>query len=426
MVSAAIERLFWRVGFGPSRADRARYRRRPIADATRALLHPGTPRLVGPEPHVVEADGSRSPLAPLARYGHDALWWLDRMVRTTAPAQERLTLAWHDHFATSNQKVGSVALMLHQNETIRRNALGSFRTLCLGMLNDRAMQWWLDLIGSYASRPNENFARELMELFTLGGGYTETDIREAARALTGYAFHYDTFTYYWNDGAHDAGRKTIFGRTGNWGPTDVVTLCLEHPAHAPFLCSKLWSYVAPGKPPASTLQRMVAAYRTSHYGIAPALEVAVTSRAFLATLDEPSMVKPPLVYCAGAMRATGTTITNDRLVWSLQAMGQVPFNPPSVAGWEQGERWLSTSTVRARLETAATLLAEHRIEQGSIPPDEPPAASLADAVAFAGSPWLARASRSALLAYARSEPDPAERRRVLRHLILAGPDAQVH
>jgi uncharacterized protein (DUF1800 family) len=316
--------------------------------------------------------------------------------------------------------------MLHQNETIRRNALGSFRTLCLAMVNDRAMQWWLDLIGSYASRPNENFARELMELFTLGDGYTETDIREAARALTGFGFHYDTFSYYWNEGAHDSGLKTIFGHTGNWGPADVVTLCLEHPAHAPFLCRKLWSYVAPGDPPAATLKKMVAAYRASRHGIVPPLTVALTSKAFNATLSEPSLVKPPLVFCAGAMRATRTTIRNDRLVWSLQAMGQVPFAPPSVAGWEQGNRWLSTSTIRARLEMVATLLAEHRIPQGSVPPDEKAAASLADAVSFAGSPWLAPASRKALLAYAHGERDPAERRRVLRHLILAGPDAQVH
>jgi uncharacterized protein (DUF1800 family) len=337
-----------------------------------------------------------------------------------------MTLNWHDHFATSNLKVGSVSLMLAQNAQLRRNALGNFRTLCRAMLHDHAMQWWLDLIGSDAGAPNENFARELMELFTLGSGYTETDIREAARALTGFAFHYDTFAYWFNEGAHDSGGKTIFGQTGSWRPEDVIDLCLHHPRHADFLCRKLWSWFSPAEPPARTLRDMRDAYIGSRFAIVPPVRVALRSKAFYASLDEPDLVKPPLVFLAGAMRATGTYVTSDAWVWSMQAMGQVPFQPPNVSGWEQGTRWLSTATTRARLEAMGTLLAEHRILDGSVPADEPAAVSLADARHFAGSPWLAGASRRSLLRYARSERDPAERRRVLRHLVLAGPDAQVH
>jgi uncharacterized protein (DUF1800 family) len=422
----AIDRLFWRAGFGPSEADRRRYGRLGLEAAIHDLTRPRSTRLRGPAPTVEEADGSRGPLRPLERYGHDALWWLDRMVRTRAPMVERMTLNWHDHFATSDLKVGSVALMLQQNAAIRRNALGSFRTLALAMLNDHAMQWWLDLIGSDASAPNENFARELMELFTLGSGYTEYDIREAARALTGFAFDYATFRYWFNEAAHDGGAKTIFGQTGSWRPADVIDLCLYHPRHADFICRKMWSWFSPDDPPRSTLRAMKDAYVGSGFGIAPAVRVALRSKKFYARLSEPDLIKPPLVFLAGAMRATGTYVTTDRWVWSMQAMGQVPFQPPNVSGWEQGVRWLSTATTRARLEAIGTLLAEHRIPDGSVSPAESPRSSLADAVRFAGRPWLNRSSNRSLLAYARSERDPAERRRVLRHLILAGPDAQVH
>jgi uncharacterized protein (DUF1800 family) len=422
----ALERLFWRAGFGPSASDRRRFRTAGLQAAVDHLVAPPAHGLTGKAPTIREADGTVGPLRPLERYGHDALWWLDRMVRTQAPLVERMTFNWHDHFATSNAKVGSVQMMLDQNATIRRHALGSFRDLCLAMLADHAMQWWLDLIGSDAGAPNENFARELMELFTLGSGYSEHDIREAARALTGYAFHYDTFTYWWNEPAHDARPKTIFGQSGNWRPEDVIDLCLHHPAHAPFLCRTIWSWFSPTAPPTATLAAMVRAYTRSGFGIAPVLRVVFGSAAFYANLDEPDLVKPPVVYLAGALRATRTPITTDAYVWSLQAMGQVPFRPPNVSGWEGGPRWLSTATTRARLEAIATLLEEHRTPDGSVDPAESPTAAVKAALAFAGEPWLARASRRALLAYARSEHDHAERRRVLRHLILAGPDAQVH
>ncbi|MDX6542230.1 MAG: hypothetical protein QOI71_3840, partial [Gaiellales bacterium] len=185
--SAMIERLWWRGGFGPRPRDLRD--RRTHAELAHEFLHPRGAQLEGPEARV---KGRR--LDPLNVYGHDTLWWLDRMVRSRHPLAERMTLNWHDHWATSNSKVGDVKLMMRQHRTLRRYALGNFRTLSRALVRDGAMQIWLDLAGSTDHAPNENFAREFFELFTLGAnnGYTEKDVRESARALTGFTFDYES------------------------------------------------------------------------------------------------------------------------------------------------------------------------------------------------------------------------------------------
>lgn len=436
----ALERLFWRAGFGPSREDRARFKRLGLEAAIEHLLNP--PRrnvLVGPEP-VIEDGGAVRPLSPGREWGHDILWWLDRMVRTRAPLVERMTLNLHDHFATSNEGIPDQALAIRQNELLRRHALGSFRALAHGILHDPAMQWWQSILFSHRDAPNENFARELMELFTLGSGYTETDVREAARALTGFEFDWDNSdytdprAYRWSKEAWDSGSKRIFGTSGRFKPDDVVDLCLEHPAHPTFLCRKLWSYFAPAEPPESTLRMMVDAYLRSGLRLKPVLRVILRSAAFYSSLDEPDLVKPPVVYLAGALRATGTSVRTDAWVSLLFQMGQAPFYPPNVGGWNQNEAFLSVSSTKARFEAIAVLLEQRGFPDEDVPPGESPQAALADALRFAGHPWVADATRARLERFARetvpSGDDDlhtaAERRRVLRHLLLAGPDAQVH
>ncbi len=436
----ALERLFWRAGFGPSNEDRKRFKRLGLEAAIEHLLNP--PRggiLSGPEP-VIDDGGSVRALAPEREHGHDVLWWLDRMVRTRAPLVERMTLNLHDHFATSNQGVPSQALMIRQNELLRRHALGSFRSLARGMLHDFAMQWWQSLVFSHRDAPNENFARELMELFTLGSGYTESDVREAARALTGFEFDWqggdyaDPTRYRWNEEAWDPGVKRIFGQSGRFRPDDVIELCLKHPAHAAFLCRKLWGYFSPAEPPASTLRQLVAAYRSSGLRLKPVVRVILRSAAFYSNLDEPDLVKPPVVYLAGALRATRTFIRTDAWAWLLFQMGQAPFYPPNVGGWNQNEAFLSVSATKARFDAAAMLLWQHAFPDEDVPADESPEAALADALRFAGRPWMTEATRARLERFAREVAPSgnddlhtaAERRRVLRHLLLAGPDAQVH
>jgi uncharacterized protein (DUF1800 family) len=428
--AAMIERLWWRAGFGPRPRDLRG--KRTHSDLVQEFMHPRGATLEGPEPRV---DGR--PLNPVNQYGHDVLWWLDRMVRGRHPLVERMTFNWHDHWATSNDKVGDVKLMMRQQRTLRRYALGNFRTMARAMVRDGAMQIWLDLAGSSDEAPNENFAREFFEIFTLGvtGGYTEKDVRESARALTGFTFDYDTKRFGFDPKQHDGGTKHILGKHGRFGPLDVVDIALENRHHAPYLVSQIWGYFSPRNPPPRLLRQMVNAYTQSGYEIAPVLSLILNDGALYNDLSEPDQIKPPVVYTAGMLRQTGTYITTDDWVWMLDEMGQRPFYPPNVAGWDQNEAWLSTGSLRMRFQAAASLL-ENSIKDGSIPKQRTPAQALERSREFAGEPWTSKATTSALASYSRRSVAGKdekwevkhywpERERVLRQVLLAGPDAQV-
>ena len=429
-----IERLYWRAGFGALPGEVDGLARAGLPAAINGLLRPKGPQLRrAPEPTV-----EGRPIDPQNVYGHDVLFWLDRMVRGRHQLVERMTLNWHDHFATSNEKVSDAKLMITQYWSIRGLALGSFRRLALRMLHDHAMQRFLDLDNSDKDDPNENFARELFELFTLGvnNGYSEKDIREAARALTGFTFNYDTNTFGYDAKRHDDTVKTIFGRRGNFTPDDVVNLAISHPKHAPFLCKKLWSYFTTRPLPPGTLRQMVAAYKKSKTQIRPVVEIILTHPALYAGLNEPDQVKPPVVYAAGLLRKTNLPVTADNWVWMLDNTGQRPFYPPNVSGWEQNEAWLTTASIRARYEMASHVIEKLEIKDGSIKRTQTPSQALSRAIRMTGTPWTSAQSRAALTRFAREsvatktedwqeEHYWPERLRVLCHMLLAGPDAQV-
>lgn len=427
-----IERLLWRAGFGPRPGDVRRLAAKGRRAAVEELLRPRGPQYGGPAATV---DGA--PLDPQNVYSHDVLWWLDRCVRTRQPLAERMTLNWHDHFATSNQKVGDTKLMLQHYFVLRSNALGNFRTMAKRILHDGAMQLFLDLAGSDKNSPNENFARELFELFTLGvnNGYTEKDIREAARALTGFTFDYEAKTFGFDPERHDTGFKRVFGRRGRFTPDDIVDLALENPKHAPYLCRKLWGYFTPRPPSRATLNEMVRAYKSSKYQIKPVLRIILNHPTLYADLDAPDQVKPPVVYVAGMLRRLNRGITYGDWNYQLDEMGQQPFYPPNVAGWEQDEAWLTPATIRARFEAVGGLIRKD-IKDGSIEGTETPAQAIASALAGTGRPLHSKRTKVAMQRYAVSsvagrsddwevEHYFPERQRVLRHLLLAGPDAQV-
>ena len=338
-----MRRLFWRAGFG-SAPDEARAwaARGRAATLAHLLDFRGPARLSGPPVKI----GRK--LDPVNEWGNDVLWWMDRMVRTTRPLEERLTLFWHDHFAVNSQ---DTPLMLRQNRKLRAHALGSFPALLSAVTTDTAMQLFLSLAGSEKGAPNENFARELMELFTLGGGYGEHDVREAARALTGWRAVWSSAglpRVAYDARLHDRGRKTIFGHRGHWGWRDVLRLCVAHPRHAGFLVDKLWAYFVATPPDAATRRRLISAYRRSNHGLRPVVAAILAHPALYADLDGPDMVKCPLVYVAGMMRTTGQGIRYQRWEYDLWNLGQVPFQPPSVAGWDWGGAWLSSTTMRTR------------------------------------------------------------------------------
>ncbi len=431
---AHVRRLFWRAGFGATSAEAAHWAQAGQAATLRWIVTgDGPAKLVGPEP-TVEGRG----LDPVNEWAHDGLWWLDRMVRTTRPLEEKLTLFWADHFACRDQ---DTPLQLSLNRTLRRHALGSFPRMLHGVTVSPAMLMFLSLAGSDPAAPNENFPRELMELFTLGTGYSERDVREAARAMTGWKVRWGDSGFggvYYSRRERDRGTKRIFGKKGRFDYRDVLGLVVRHPRHAPFLVEKLWSFFVATPLDVPTRRRLVKAYRGSGHRIAPVVATILAHPALYADLDAPDMVKAPAVQVAGGLRAIGRPVDADAWGWLLPEMGQELFKPPTVAGWDWGAAWLSTTTMHARFEAATYLVKDGPLEVAdkSVPVGWDPARHLEAALDATGRPWISAATRQTLLRTAREmnaglkswevAPMATLTQRALRHLLLSGPDAQLH
>jgi hypothetical protein len=432
------ERLLWRAGFGPSPGQAQQLAEVGLAKAVASLTRPqGTATLTGPEP----TDGRGGKLYPSDLWGHDLLWWLDRMVRSDQPLVERMTLVFHDWFATSNAGVASQKMMVVQNELLRSHALGSFKQLILDITVDPAMMWWLNILGSTKVSPNENYARELMELFTLGadrGAYTESDVREMARAFTGWVWHYEpalnTHLPLIDSKGQDTGVKTIFGSSGNFGWKEAAGLCLEHPLHPSFFVEKLWSYFIPTPPSEAERGTLEALYKSSGYAISPVLE-AILMHPLLYTGED--IVKPPAVFLAGLLRRQGMGVANSNWITTLDQMEQRLFYPPDVSGWNDA-RWLNTSTLRARWGAVSDILKSSAIggaAASAYSATETPAAAVQAARQFWGDPPLTTDTVDALVRFAAAAVPAtaygvqnsmyrAQRQNALRHLIAFCPDAQ--
>ena len=434
---AQAERLLWRAGFGPSPGHAQLMASAGLHRAVAALTRPsGNATLTGAAPK--GDDGN--PLEPFDAYGHDHLWWLDRMVRTNQPLVERMTLVWHDWFSTSNDGVGQQGLMLGQNQLFRRSAFGSFDQLAHDVTMDPAMIVWLNLDQNTRWSPNENYARELMELFTLGadrGAYTEQDVRQLARALTGFDFDWSDelgmHNFRYVASRHDNGSKTIFGQTGAFTWEQGVGMCVRHPLHSSFFVNKLWSYFIPTPPSAADRQKLENLYVASGFQVRPVLEAILLHPTFY---TGPRMVKPPVVFLAGLLRRLQMPIDAEYWVWYSQNAGQRLFYPPDVSGWDDS-RWLDTATVRGRFELVSRAISE-RVLGGSDVDDydetETPEAAVAAARAWAGNPSLTPEGVAVLTAFAANALSGAAgwqlstyrglRQNALRHLILASPDFQ--
>lgn len=434
---AHVRRLFWRAGFGATPVEAKRWAKRGRAATLDYVVDgpPGGARLRGREPRV---EGRK--LDPINEWGDDVLWWLDRMIRSTHPLQEKLTLFWHDHFATAE---GDTPLLLAQNRMLRKHAFGSFRTLLGEVTRDPAMQLFLSLADSTKDAPNENYARELMELFTLGSGYSERDIREAARALTGYRSD-------WNDNglvsitydaeSHDPSRKRILGEHGRFGVDDVLDLVCAHPRHAPFLVEKLWSFFIATPPSRATVRSLAGVYKRSDMKIKPVVRAILEHPALYRKLDKPDLVKCPIVYVAGALRTTGTTITQGYPVWMLDTMGQQPFRPPSVAGWDWGPAWMSSNSMRQRFSFGNFLVSEGRpkVREKSVKATLTPKQAYDLAYDAVGQPTVSPHTQAVLMRLAkrwfddipkawRDEADwrAESLQRALRHLLITCPESQL-
>lgn len=293
-------------------------------------------------------------------------WWLKRMIETPRPLQEKLTLFWHSHFATSYRTIENSYHMFLQNQLFRTHAAGNFGELLFAIIRDPAMLRYLDNNRNVRGAPNENLARELMELFSLGeGAYTENDIKEGARALTGYSFDNNEFVF--NKNLHDDSAKRIFSKSGNYDGDDFVKLILARRQCAEFICAKLYRYfvsdapVVPGSAHAksadSVVKQMAATLLKSRYDLAPVLRRLFLSEHFYDPANIASRIKSPAELIVGAIRSMRTPARDlGLLADALDRMGQDLFFPPSVKGWEVGRPWINTSTLYVRQNVLNYLL----------------------------------------------------------------------
>ncbi|HEY4284045.1 MAG TPA: DUF1800 domain-containing protein [Chthoniobacterales bacterium] len=285
-------------------------------------------------------------------------WWLERMLNSPAPLLEKMTLFWHGHFATSVQKVRDAYFMWRQNDTLRRNALGSFATLVKQISRDPAMMIYLDLQQSRKEHPNENWARELMELFTIGiGNYSEQDIREAARAFTGYRVDMTTQQFRFAPVQQDRTSKTFMGRTGVLTGDDVIDILVGKPACAQFIGRKLWRFFVEDDPPAKITDLVAERIRAHNFEFRPVLREIFSSDEFYSDRAMSGQIKSPVQYVIQTAKLLEAPLPSPQVAQNaMRQMGQTLFAPPNVKGWDGGKAWITTSTLMFRFNFANYLI----------------------------------------------------------------------
>lgn len=284
------------------------------------------------------------------------LWWIRRMAESPRPFEERMTLFWHGLFTSGAREVKRAEFMLEQNEFLRRHALDPFRDLLVGIAKDRAMLVYLDGVRNRKEQPNENFARELMELFTLGvGNYTEQDVKEAARAFTGWSFDEDGFVF--RARAHDDGVKTVLKRTGRLDGTDVIDAILDQPAASRHLARKLLEHFVRPDPDRQLVESFAAVIRREQFRLKPIMKRLFKSQAFFDAGARGALVKSPVDIVVGTARSLGVPVVGlleaER---AMAQMGQALMQPPNVKGWDGGESWISTATLFTRHNSVGPLI----------------------------------------------------------------------
>ena len=343
-----VAHLLRRSGFGATHArvaDLARLDIRAIVD--RVLDTTAAPPVV-PPPGLLVTDGNR-----WEQWVAMTQWWLDRMRTTPAPVVEKVALFWHGHLCSALDKVESPRRMWDQIQLFRTAGMGSALDLVQATAVDPAMLRYLDNDTNVVGSPNENFARELMELFTLGvGQYTQADVVAAARAWTGHGRDRETGGYRFHPRAHDGGQKTFFGTTTAWdGPQIVQEIFTGRKADASarFIASKLWSFLAYPDPERAVLDAIVPTYVKSGYEVRALLKAIFLQPAFYSAKAKRGLVRSPIEYMVAAMRGAevGSSVAHPE--WWCEAMGQVPYAPPNVSGWRPNAYWISSSATWAKL-----------------------------------------------------------------------------
>lgn len=290
-------------------------------------------------------------------------WWLDRMRTAPAPLQEKIALFWHGHFATEATKVEHAVDTWDQNELFRTEGLGSFESLVHKVSLQVSMLVYLDNDRNYRNSPNENFARELLELFTLGvNQYTQDDVAATARAWTGHNVDFNAVprrAYWFYPERHDTGNKTFLGVTRNWDGPEIITRVLtvepQRSIAARFIAQKLWTYFAYSNPDSSLLDALTAQFVASSLNIGSLVRAIFLRPEFYSTTARRGLVRTPVEWVVGVLRATGLSAEETNPQWWMGSMGQQLFSPPNVAGWKNNAYWCNTTSLWARADFARNI-----------------------------------------------------------------------
>jgi uncharacterized protein (DUF1800 family) len=384
----AASHLLWRAGFGGTWEEAEELSSRGLDAAVDALVDytPSGDHFVAPEairtppesPHAFEArlkaiedeDIRQKERQEYYRVENDLIrdlqaWWLSRMLASAPlpgkipPLEEKLTLFWHSHFASGfPDKIRHTYPLWRQNETFRSLAIKPFPEQLKALIQDPAMLVWLDNASSNRGNPNENFARELMELFTLGvGHYSEADVKEAARALTGYSVEREDWSFRFRESAHDPEEKTFLGKSGPWGGDDVIDILCAQTAAADFMAGKFLRFFVCTAPDPEMIAAVADLYRSNGYDLKSLLHTLFRSELFYSERAMNSVVKSPVVLSVGALKSLQAPLPEaDLLLGALQVMGQELFFPPNVNGWPGGADWINSNTLLVRYNFANFLM----------------------------------------------------------------------
>ena len=374
-----VKHLFSRAGFGMRFEDLAGFEHTDVKRTVRFFLEPQNADdplslIQGQADYMAVLKGdvaSRKMFQQQERQEEKNLnlGWINKMLNTNAVLQEKMTLFWHNHFACRTKNAWYAQQL---NNTMRANALGSFKTLLFQVAESPAMLQFLNNQQNQKNHPNENFAREVMELFTVGRGiYTETDVKESARAFTGYGFNKDgEFTM--RKFFHDYGQKTFMGKTGNFSGEDILNMLLEKKDTAHFLSNKLYKYLVNEIPDPAHVNAMADVLFSSNYEIKPLLEFVFNADWFYSDKNTGNLVKSPIDLLVGLSRQFYITYDRPEVLLQFQkVLGQVLFYPPNVAGWEGGRSWIDSSSLMYRLKIPSTLLTGGLIDfEGKADPED--------------------------------------------------------
>lgn len=351
--TARAAHLFRRAGFGASPRELAQALESSPAASLDRLFNPGPDA----ETSATAADRLFETATSSGGAPRLAAAWMYRLIGTPDPLREKMTLFWHGHFATSADKVTESRLMLTQNQLFRSQALGDFGTLVAEMARDPAMLIYLDSATNRKAHPNENFARELMELFCLGEGhYTEQDVAEIARCFTGWEVR--RFNYRFNRYEHDTGTKRFLGRTGEFGGEDAVRIVLEQEAAPRFIAKKLfqWFICDEPEPPAELVEPLARHFRESDLDIASLVQMILRSELFFSDQMVGRKIRSPVELVVGLLRGFEATADANMLAQGVAEIGQSLFYPPNVKGWPGGRNWIDSSTLLGRANLVRRLL----------------------------------------------------------------------